>query len=402
MNRRTGLKKAAWVLMTIVGILMLPFLCTGPASGGQVVKKETIMGKEYRIETIDNEPGNFMVYWGDDKEKWVPRPWYPEAFKKAGPAFYDLGEKLAKEGRFPFTLNEAMRDDNITPEQFWDASFVNNLIPIYMGDFQDSFKTEMFNVKGKKLTQGGIEFLKQYRQALEYPEGQPQRKYIFIQSLPEESSGLGMLQIVYMGKKEDDNFLYLPSVRKVRRLAVASRQDYLPRTIVRNEDNALCKPIHHYRWTGTQLAKYRGKEYPGHAMAPEGFQPDPKFQGGDHSWIEGTGEPCRIMEITPFREDWWFGKMVKLFGVKTGFAWQEDTYDQKGRLIRQLPTVMGITVEGYTEPLFHWAVITGIEQSTGYSQNAYSSECGLGVGIPDEFFREKTLLLEPSKLDAWK
>jgi hypothetical protein len=191
-------------------------------------------------------------------------------------------------------------------------------------------------------------------------------------------------------------------VRKVRRLAVGSRQDYIARSIVRNEDNALCKPIHNYKWTGTALCKYRGKEYPGQAIAPEGFQADPKFRGEDHTWVEGIGEPCRIMEITPYRDDWWFGKMIKITGIKTGFAWQEDTFDKKGRLIRQLPSCQGIHVTGYKDPRFHWGIITGIEQSTGFSQNAYSNNVGLNLGIPDTFFLEKTLLKEPKTLDVWK
>lgn len=376
---------------------------------GEVVLKEMVMGKEYRIEKVDGEPGNFWVCWGEEKDKWEPRVWQPKELKEQGPIFYyNMGKKLGEEEkRFPMSAVKPMQEDKITAAQFHDAYFTNNMIPNYMNTFQDSFFTEMYNVKGKKLTMGGFEFLKQYRQAIDYPEGEPQRKYVFVQNEPEESSGVGLVQIVYMGAKADDNFLYLPAVRKVRRLAVASVQDYIARSIVRNEDNALSKPqpTQEYKWTGeSRLCKYRGKEYPGHGTAADGilYQNDPNYRGEDHTWVEGIGEPGRIMEVVSKEAGWWYGKQVRLFGLFNGYVWEEDTYDYKGRLIRQMVTNQGISVAGFKDPRFHWGTIKGIEQSTGFSCRIYSFNIALDVGIPDDFFQEKTLLKELKGLDAWR
>ncbi len=46
--------------------------------GGKQVFSKTVLGKEYRIETVEGEAGKYWVYWGDEKMKWEPKPFYPD------------------------------------------------------------------------------------------------------------------------------------------------------------------------------------------------------------------------------------------------------------------------------------------------------------------------------------
>jgi len=55
---------------------------------GKAVYQKTVLGKEYRIETLEAEPGNYQVSWGDEKLKWEPKPWYDDELKAKGPLLY--------------------------------------------------------------------------------------------------------------------------------------------------------------------------------------------------------------------------------------------------------------------------------------------------------------------------
>ena len=49
---------------------------------------KTLMGKNFRIEAAEGEPGKYCLSWGEEKMKWEPKPFYPEELKQKGPLFY--------------------------------------------------------------------------------------------------------------------------------------------------------------------------------------------------------------------------------------------------------------------------------------------------------------------------
>ena len=56
--------------------------------GGKQVYSKTVLGKEYRVEAAEGEPGKFCVSWGDEKMKWEPKPFYEDELNKKGPMLY--------------------------------------------------------------------------------------------------------------------------------------------------------------------------------------------------------------------------------------------------------------------------------------------------------------------------
>lgn len=415
MARAIGKQGTVFVISFIISLLSI-IGTAGSVVSGEVSEKYQVLGKEFWTETVDNEPGNFWVHWGEEKLKWEPKPWQCPELTKAGPIYYARWNKqLGEKGYFPYKINLEDRG-KLSAKDFWDYFYVNNPLPMVADENGVYHQDEYFGVlrspgDEKVYETGGFEFERGYRKSIEFPANEPLWKYVFIQNHPENSSGLGLLQIVYSGEKVDDNFLYLPSVRKVRRLAAASRQDFVARTVFRNEDNALCKPIHNYTWIGQELMKNPGEEMPGYGVG--GRHPDPKFQGGDHRVFDGIGEPCQVMEITPFRDDWWFGKIIKRVGIFSGAFWIENAYDQKGREVRNLNARFGPyyqpgqgrDIPG-SVPLPHWDAYVGLDRLTGYVMNLYPKAGTITYNVkdvpPDRIFVERTLLKEVKSINFYK
>ena len=411
MTRKYKIYETMVVAILAVVLLTGGFVKTGV--GGETSEKYTVEGMEFWTETVDNEPGNFMVYWGEEKYKWEPKPWQPDETKEVGPIFYARHNKqLADKGYFPFNIPMEKRAQ-LPAKEFHDIFYPLSPLPLIAGKdgayFQDLARIETRSPGDKKrYSIEAFEYLRGYRNRTDLPDGEPRWKYMLTVTAPDESSGQGFLQIVYEGDKRDDSFLYLPAVRKVRRLASASKQDYVARTLFRQEDNALCKPMHNYQYIGKEILQDPGPEVPGYGVG--GMQPDVNFEGKDHRANAGVGEPCRLMEITPYRDDWWFGKQIKHVGVFSGMFWREQCYDKKGRLIRALNFRSGLWYAPGEEkakggvPVPHWDSLAATEYTTGYWHNMYSSDVSiLQKGVPvDRIFTEKTLLLEPRKIDWYR
>lgn len=399
-------KHISWLIVILMTTFMLSVMLTGRAYSGQVTHKEMVYGKEYRIETVDNEPGSYMVYWGDEKIKWEPMPWMPKELKEKGPAFYSYFRKRASDaGYWPYTITD-QEQQKLDGKKIHEYFYINSSIPAAYNDFCNDYYSEMTTPRGNRYEVGGSEWLKRYRKQSDCGEGAVDWKYLYVQNYPEDSSGVGFLQVVYCGKKIEDNYLYLPSVRKVRRLAAGSRQDFLSRSINRQEDNALCKPIHNYTIKGTKLIGMQPKDWPGFDPADTRNAPT-EWKGSDNTACRGIGEPAMVIEITPSQKDWWMAKEVKIVGIKTGIYYYGDAYDAQGRLIRRLPWWQGIWYhprdEGKKDPFpyLHWAGFVGQDYLSGYHMKLLSFNVSIDSGIPDDIFKERVLTQEPKKLKFW-
>ena len=65
--------------------------------------------------------------------------------------------------------------------------------------------------------------------------GKVRCNYSFVFVAPDDFRGLGIATTNHFGEKFNDEFLYTPSSRKIRRLPQAARQDVIPGTIGRWE-----------------------------------------------------------------------------------------------------------------------------------------------------------------------
>jgi hypothetical protein len=241
-------------------------------------------------------------------------------------------------------------------------------------------------------------------------DGQPYRKYVFLFRSPRDLLKVGFLQIQYQGKnKEDDNYLYVPTVRKVRRLATANRQDSIGGLIIRQEQNALLTPVHNYKIVSTRLMNYPSEDSIFGFGAGEVEQQSAK---AEVKRVDGIGEPCWVIETTPFREDWWFAKQITYYGIMSMHPLLQDSFDREGRRIQRMVPMYSLVPPGETskgvsnccnrETHLFWNALPLKDYTTGFWVVFYSSNRTLNPPIPDEFYNVQTLIQEPKTLDFYR
>jgi len=364
---------------------------------GKVAYQKTILDKEYRVETIEDEPGKFWVSWGEEKEKWEPKPWHDKELIEKGPVLYT---EWLQPMYYPYTIPLEEREKFTAFDCQDTGGFYS---PFAAPDYEDVFDAHLYAPNAEyRRDKTGLEWVKWYRTSRQMAEGDPYKKYIFLFRSPRDLLKVGFLQIQYFGDKEDDNYLYLPTVRKVRRLATANRQDVIGGLVLRNEQVGLSKPIHNYKMIGSQLFK------PPEDMFTLGAEGEPKDPDVNVKRLDGTGEPCWIYETTPFREDWWFAKQVNWMGIFSLILWRSDSYDREGRLIQRLMWPQMLDDRGdVPNPVGRkrhlvWAVTPVKDYVTGFWMYAYGPERLLSPPIPDDFFNVQTLIIEPKTMDFYR
>ncbi len=410
-----------WWLFSLIGTLGLVVSFQVAAFGaeekkyqGKGVYQKTILGKEYRIETIENEPGKYWVRWGDEEMKWEPKPWYDDELNAKGPLLYT---EWLQPLYYPYTIPLEEREK-------FDAFDVQNsgtfLGPFAGPSLEDQFEAHLYAPGAEyRRDKTGFEWNMWYPSSkrmskwrwdpepLPEQDGQAYRKYIFLFRSPRDLLKVGFLQIQYHGKnKEDDNYLYVPTVRKVRRLATANRQDVAGGLIIKQEQNALMTPIHHYKMLRTELYNP-----PLDRFGVGGGEPANPDENAKR--VDGIGEPCWVYETTPFREDWWFAKQLNWVGMFTLTNWWEESYDSQGRLIQvgDWNQVLAPAGEASTDGAQNccgrkthiaWGADAFKDLTTGFWVFFYPSLRTLNPPIPDEFYNVQTLLQEPKTIDFYR
>ncbi len=289
---------------------------------------QMIWGKPYKV-TPGEKPGTFNVSWGDESMVWEPKPWYTKTAKELGPAVYDRW--IQPDLPFPWEDTLATREKYSGP-QVHDRAFT----PIDFNEFGRNYMTQwavdLTSPDGTPRNKVFFEWNNAYRRTSEglTPEevGKVRAKYTFVFTQPDDYRGLGINTTVFHGERFNEEFLYTPSSRKIRRLPMAARQDIIPGTIGRWEDFPQVKPFPDidYNIVGTTL-------YKGMPDGTMGFSMNTEAERVNVG-VDGVGEPCRIYEQIPHSSSYWYAKKVNIVGLKSGKVWNEHLYDSKGELGR--------------------------------------------------------------------
>jgi len=385
-------------LLALIFILSLFLLSPSVYAGSFKEIKQMIMGKEYRIENaIKDGKEGCWVYWGEDKVWWEPKPWQQKLLKEEGLAFYDRWIKPGLPYPYELSLEERGK---LSGFEVVDRATPATVFGDFRTDSITAWTPQTFSPRGKVRVKKGMEFLKSNR--LNYKdfnlekfraEGKLRRKYSYFMTYPEDVKGMGGIMYSYYGPKEDDIWFYLPSVRKVRRMSVGSRQDFFPGSVCRNEDVSLLKQIHNYRILRTEIFKDPGPESWGFGNHPSEME------------IErcgGIGTPCYVVECTPCEKDWWFAKQIKWVDIKSNYMYFEYSYDQTGQLIRSFTTAMALPFPEKFPWMPNWQFWGAYDYTTGYKSTIPMTECYFETGFPESVFATGVLLKEPGTLFFWR
>ena len=304
-------------------------------AGEEYLLEEVIFGKPYRI-WAGEKAGTFMVSWGPQSFLWEPKVWHSPKLKKEGPLYY---YRWVQPGNlFPW-------EHSLKEREGYAGADIHNrcYTPVDFGEHGMSYMTqwniEMYSPDGTPRNKELFEWATAYRlDQGGLPDdlvGKVLAQYSFVFIAPDDFRGLGIAVTVYHGEKYNDEFLYTPASRKVRRLPQGARQDFIPGTMARWEDFPQVKPYTdvNYVLVGTTL----------HSGPPEGIYGTNNETHGERVSVsvDGLGEPAWVLELRAQDDTYWYKKQRRVIGMRALVSWYEENYNMKGEVTRLRRNVRG-------------------------------------------------------------
>lgn len=400
MKKDRFLKEIRKLAGNLIYLIPLLFLLNGfhrLAQGQEIILKKMIGEKEYRIEKIKNEPGNFMVSYGEEKIKWVPKPWHVKELVEQGPAYYD--NVWGKGGlNYPFDLSIEERISQLSARDIVERRMDEHLCA-YAYDLKQAFAFTSVDTKGYKRTKAAIWWAKMaYKLNKEsIPPGVKKlQRSVIVMINPVDTRGIGVLYNNYQSEdKMDEQWLYLPSQRKVRRMTIGNRKDSFFGTVYTNEDFMILNPyFHKYKLLGTALFKDPGPKVYGFNAA------NPEAEVLRVTRPDGVGAPHWVIEVTPGpkAKDWWFAKEIIHFNMYNFEIGYEESYDEKGKLFRIAHNPAKV-MDPEHHPYYTLYSLAPAEDLRSRFKTYFEPELPyFDTGFDDRIFSERTLVREPTDL----
>ncbi|MDO8588409.1 MAG: hypothetical protein Q7T82_15385 [Armatimonadota bacterium] len=375
--------------------------------GEQPIAKRMIAGKEWTVSK-GKEPGTFDVHWGDESMTWRPKPWYEDKYKEMGPAYYAQWDDPKLPFPFDVPLEERHKlsaEDIINRSvgvQYLGAPYFKNgwdrgTVLVYTPAGAVRQRMNILELATNFVGGKNLEYLPSAEQ------GEVQQKYVWALIEPTELRYQGGVTTVPMDKtRRPTDTLYLPTVRKVRRLAGSVSQQYFPGSLFRYEDSPHVRPLPEleYRIVGFSL-----------------FNPDPKLRGyGDKDMpdikrVDSAGDVIVKIEIKPKAGvSWWYAKREWNCSMQMLQYTYSNEFDATGAQIRyavhsgKTGSVCHIgTPDGPPAPDWYqsWGSLSAQEFVSGYSLDGWEDVCGFDADVKKNIFSEETQMRQPQTLTEW-
>jgi len=375
--------------------------------GATAQAEQMINGKPYSVQP-GATPGTYTCTWGEEKVEWKPQPWHPTDYRDLGPNIYDRWIQAGLPYPWEKPLEERVAQDG---REVHDRSYT----ALYFNEFGENYITEwsidLTSPDGTQRNKKLFEWMVSYRQNQSgLPKslvGKVRAQYMFTFVAPNDFRGLGISTTIYHGDKFNDEFLYTPAARRVRRLPQAARQDIVPGTIVRWEDFPQVKPFPDIEYKVVGFTLYAGQPdgTMGFAVETEGE----KVNIG----IDGVCEPAFILEMTPTSSSYWYAKQRRIIGIKTGSSWYEEVFDSNGEIIRKRVNRRAIAtadprLQNANDNLEDWQMIWAgeffFEPKSGFRQDWYMNKFWINYDkMPRDSVNLENLSKEPvRKILFWE
>lgn len=222
------------------------------------------------------------------------------------------------------------------------------------GDDQNSSSLfHLINKRGQKRLRDTVRRWKDY----DGKKGFDEKTIIFFQS-PPEVQGTGFLNWSYPDiNKDDDQWLYLPALRKIKRISASDKED-----------------------------SFMGTDFTFDDMG------DREVEEDTHKLIRQDtfeGNKCFIVESTPKEKNYIYSK--KLVWVING-EWiipKTEYYNRKGKLLKHLH-VQWHKVQG----IWSWKDVVMKNVQTGHQTHIAVKDTKFNLGFKDALFTQRTLRRE--------
>jgi outer membrane lipoprotein-sorting protein len=192
--------------------------------------------------------------------------------------------------------------------------------------------------------------------------GHRTRKAITFFSSPPEIRGVGFLSSSAPGK-EDDQWLYLPELRRVRQISGSTRKQSFQGSDFSYDDLELFEDIRD--WTESDATS---------KLVRDGEVLD--------------GAPCAVIELVPQGKDYDYAKLIVWLDRKAAIYRKVEFYDRKdGALVKTLLLGSFETIDGIPSP--HTIEMANAKKGT--KTRLENSDIHYNKGLADESFTERAL-----------
>jgi len=395
----------------LVGLLLIARAQAQKAPGD--VYTETVAGKEYRVAPGE-KAGTWQVSYGDDKLLWEPLPWMDDELVKEGPKLYLRWAKPGLPYPWELGVEERVKLAQSNVRELPDRFKASTIFFAFGKSFADAVFLTLVSADGferkKVLLEWGQSYVPEgnnWETLAGGEKGVVSRKYLYGYREPNEVRGLGGRTLNFIAHdRRPDEWLYLPSVRKVRRLSSAASQDYLTGTILHFDQlsHLQALPDLDYKLLGVQLCRGLG---PG----SYGFRPeDAKTlytwpDGTPQKTVDGVGDVCFVVETTPKPGiSWWYTRLVSYYAIHLGYFVHEEAFNEKGdktQTFQLRPILPPPDLRQKLPYYLHYGLGFIHELSSGFKNDFWQEEILWDAEFPSWLFNQDTLLREPTTLIFW-
>jgi hypothetical protein len=189
---------------------------------------------------------------------------------------------------------------------------------------------------------------------------------------PAQVKGLATLAWTYMNpKKQQDIWLWVPSLKKIRKISSANADDSFMGSDFTVED------ISTRRFEDETYAALKEENFGGYTCE---FDKKTYFKD----------VPCFVIEAKPKRSPWYYSKRILWVDKKTGGGIYEEKYDQNGKLFTTLFKNYEIfNVKGKEYPT--QTLIEGKNLRNGHRSVIVNSNTKYDQGLSEDLFTERAL-----------
>jgi outer membrane lipoprotein-sorting protein len=219
------------------------------------------------------------------------------------------------------------------------------------GDDQNATATyTLMNKRGQKRVRDTIRLWKDYSGK----DGFDAKMIVFFNS-PPDVKGTGFMSWSYWDdERDDDQWLYLPALRKVRRIASSNKGDYFMGTDFTYDDMG-----------------------------------ERKVKEDEHALIKSEvyeNVDCYVVESKPKKKGYIYSKKISWVDKQKWIVVRVDYYDRKHKFLKTLKTDWQL-VQG----IWTWEKAVMANSQTGHSTIIETKDVKMNTNIKDEDFVERTL-----------
>ena len=213
-------------------------------------------------------------------------------------------------------------------------------------DIQSNLTMTLTNSRGSERVRGIKQFIKEY--------GEDEKKIMFFTS-PADVKDTSFMSWSYGDGRSDDMWIYLPALRKVKRISSDSRSDYFMGSDFTYDD----------------LGERHPSEDTHRLLREETL----------------NGQDCYVVESVPKDSDYFYSRTISWVVKDEWFGMKKEFYDEDGELLKVL------TVNNFEKINGYW-VIRDMEmynEQKDHSTRMQLDNVRIGEGISDNQFTERMM-----------